>query len=82
MKEGSMPADFFDLTPEEQQIILVDAETLHEAETLIKSCKFCNKELAEVPLRSRNRLPIQADGAARSEFDRTLLISEWSITNS
>jgi len=41
--------DFLDPAPEEQQVILVDAETLHEAEKLIESCEFCNKEVAEVP---------------------------------
>ena len=44
-----MPRDFFDPTPEEQKIILVDPETLREAENLIESCEFCNKEVAEVP---------------------------------
>ena len=42
-----MPRDFFDPTPEEQKIILVDPEILREAENLIESCEFCNKEVAE-----------------------------------
>ena len=50
VKEGSIVLpEFFDPTPEERQIILVDAETLREAGNLIESCEFCNKELAEVP---------------------------------
>jgi hypothetical protein len=39
-----MPRDFFDLTPEEQQVVLIDAETLHKAEQLIESCEHCNEE--------------------------------------
>src|SRR5262249_37289532 len=43
VKEGSILPDFFDPAPEEQQIILVDAETLLEAQKLIESCEYCNK---------------------------------------
>ena len=34
-----MSSDFFDPTPE---IVLVDAATLHEAESFIESCEYCN----------------------------------------
>jgi hypothetical protein len=44
-----MPRDFFDLTPEEQQVVLIDAETLRKAEKLIESCEHCNPEGAEIP---------------------------------
>jgi hypothetical protein len=44
-----MPRDFFDLTPEEQQVVLIDAETLRKAEKLIESCEHCNPEGAEWP---------------------------------
>jgi len=40
--------DFFDPTPEEQQVVLIAAETL--AEKLIESCEYCNPEGAEIPL--------------------------------
>jgi hypothetical protein len=39
-----MPRDFFDLTPEEQQVVLIDAETLRKAEKLIESCEHRNPE--------------------------------------
>jgi hypothetical protein len=32
-----MPRDFFDPTPEQQNVVLVDAATLREAEKLIES---------------------------------------------
>jgi len=44
-----MTRDFFDATPEEQQVVLIDAETLHKAEKLIESCEHCNPDGAEIP---------------------------------
>ena len=44
-----MTRDFFDPTPEEQQVVLIDAETLHKAEKLIESCEHCNPDGAEIP---------------------------------
>ena len=44
-----MNRDFFDPTPEEQKVVLIDAETLHKAEKLIESCEHCNPEDAEIP---------------------------------
>ena len=44
-----MTRDFFDPTPEEQQVVLIDAETLRKAEKLIESCEGCNPEGAEIP---------------------------------
>jgi hypothetical protein len=44
-----MNRDFFDPTPEEQQVVLIDAETLRKAEKLIESCEHCNPEGAEIP---------------------------------
>ena len=41
--------DFFDPTPEQQVIFLVDAATLRKAERLIESCEHCNEEGAEIP---------------------------------
>ena len=41
--------DFFDPAPEQQNVILVNAATLHEAERLIASCEHCNPEGAEIP---------------------------------
>jgi hypothetical protein len=34
-----MTRDFFDPTPEEQSILLIDLATLRKAETLIESCE-------------------------------------------
>jgi hypothetical protein len=44
-----MARDFFDPTPEEQNVILVDAVTLGQAAKLIESCEHCNPEGAEIP---------------------------------
>ena len=44
-----MTRDFFDPTPEEQIVIMVDASTLRKAERLIESCEGCNPEGAEIP---------------------------------
>ena len=43
-----MTRDFFDPTPEQQNVVLVNAATLHEAERLIESCEGCNPEGAEI----------------------------------
>jgi hypothetical protein len=45
----AMPRDFFDPTPEQQNVVLVDAATLRKAEKLIESCEHCNAEGAEIP---------------------------------
>jgi hypothetical protein len=44
-----MAHDFFDPTPEQQNVVLVNAATLREAEQLIESCEHCNEEGAEIP---------------------------------
>ena len=44
-----MSRDFFDPTPEQQEGVLVEAGTLHEAERLIESCEHCNPDGAEIP---------------------------------
>jgi hypothetical protein len=44
-----MPREFFDPTPEQQNVVLVDAETLRKAEKLIEFCENCNLEGAEIP---------------------------------
>ena len=41
-------SDFFDPTPEQQIVVLVDATTLRKAEKLIESCQQCNPD-AELP---------------------------------
>jgi len=44
-----MPRDFFDPTPEELVIVLVEGEIVREAEGFIKSCEHCNPDGAEWP---------------------------------
>jgi len=41
--------DFFDPTPEQQNIVFIDAATLRKAEKLIESCEHCSPEGAEIP---------------------------------
>ena len=44
-----MTRDFFDPTPDEQNVVLIDSATLHKAERLIESCEQCNPDDAEIP---------------------------------
>jgi len=44
-----MPRDFFDPTPEELVIVLVEDEIIRNAEGFIKSCEQCNPDDAEWP---------------------------------
>jgi hypothetical protein len=44
-----MPRDVFDPTPEQQNVTLIDAAILHEAERLIESCEACNEDDAQIP---------------------------------
>jgi hypothetical protein len=37
-----MTRDFFDASPEQQNVVLVNAATIHEAEKLIEACEHCN----------------------------------------
>jgi len=36
-----MPHEFFDPAPEQQNVVLIDAATLREAERFIESCEHC-----------------------------------------
>jgi hypothetical protein len=40
---------YFDPTPEEQVVVLVESKTLRRAERLIESCDGCNPEGADIP---------------------------------
>jgi len=44
-----MPPDFFDPTPEQQNVVLIGAATLREAEKLIETCEGCNTAVVEIP---------------------------------
>jgi hypothetical protein len=44
-----MTRDFFDPTPEEENVVLIDSATLRRAERLIESCEQCNPDDAEIP---------------------------------
>jgi hypothetical protein len=44
-----MPRDFFDPSPEQQNVVLIDAATLRKAERLNESCEGCNQDGAEIP---------------------------------
>ena len=43
-----MPLDFFDPTPEQQIVVLVETASLRKAERLIESCEACNEEWAQI----------------------------------
>jgi hypothetical protein len=44
-----MSRDYFDPTPEEQIVLLVESAISRRAERLIESCEHCNPENAEIP---------------------------------
>ena len=44
-----MSGDFFDPTPGQQVVVLVDAATLRQAQWLIETCEHCNEESAQIP---------------------------------
>ena len=44
-----MTRDFFDPTPEQQNVVLIRAGTLRQAERRIESCEHCNAEWAQIP---------------------------------
>lgn len=44
-----MERDFFDPSPEEQQVVLVSTETVREAAELSESCEYCHPDDAEIP---------------------------------
>jgi len=48
-EEGTVPPDFFDPTPEQQSVVLINTAILQEAERLIESCDGCNPDGAEIP---------------------------------
>jgi hypothetical protein len=51
-----MAGDFFDPTPEQQNVTPVDATTLHKAERLIESCEHCHTDDADIPVdKTRDR---------------------------
>jgi len=43
-----MSRDFFDPTPEQQNVVLIDAATLDKAQRLIAGCEACSED-AEIP---------------------------------
>ena len=43
-----MPRDFFDPTPEQQNVVLIDEPTLHKAQRMIAACEACSED-AELP---------------------------------
>jgi hypothetical protein len=44
-----MPRDFFDPTPEEQNVVLISDAALRVAEKMIESCEQCNPDGAAIP---------------------------------
>jgi hypothetical protein len=43
-----MPRDFFDPTPEEQNVVLIDSATLQKAQRMVAGCEACSED-AEIP---------------------------------
>jgi hypothetical protein len=49
-----MPCDFFDPTPEEQNVVLIDAATIQKAQRMIAGCQACSED-AEIPFDNTSR---------------------------
>jgi hypothetical protein len=45
---GESSRDFFDPTPEQQHVVLIDAATLQKAQRMITGCETCSED-AELP---------------------------------
>jgi hypothetical protein len=57
-----MPRDFFDPTPEQQNIVFIDAATLQKAQWLISGCEAAAKmpKFRSTTSWTGSRVPIQA----------------------
>ncbi len=44
-----MGREYFDPSPEEQVVVLVDGATTRRAEKFIESCEHCNADGADIP---------------------------------
>lgn len=53
-KVRPIPRDFFDPTPEQQNVVLIDTATLQKAQRLINGCEACSED-AEIPLNNISR---------------------------
>ena len=56
-----MSGDFFDPTPDQQVVVLVECATLRRAERLIESCEHCNEEGAQIPFDNRSMYFMQGN---------------------
>jgi hypothetical protein len=45
---NAIPRDFFDPTPEQQNVVLIDAATVQKAQHMIAACEACSQD-AEIP---------------------------------
>jgi hypothetical protein len=43
-----MPRDLFDPTPEQQNVVMIDAATLQKAQRLLTGCEACSEDV-EIP---------------------------------
>jgi hypothetical protein len=43
-----MPRDFFDPSPEQQHVVLIDVATVQEAQLIVSGCESCSED-AELP---------------------------------
>src|SRR5262245_28575056 len=69
-----MPRNFFDPTPERQNVVLVNAAIKHEAERLIESCEGCTPEGAEIPF----DLVLRVTGSDPNSFPPGSCLYIWS----
>jgi hypothetical protein len=65
-----MNRDFFDPSPEEQQVVLIDAKTLRKAEKLIESCEQCKPEDVAIPFDNILDRVTGSDPSGRTTFSK------------
>jgi hypothetical protein len=73
-----MNRDFFDPTPEEQKVVLIDAETLRKAEKLIESCEHCSPDGAEIPFDNVLDRVTRSDPSVTDYVLETPMCPNWS----
>jgi hypothetical protein len=49
IESATMTRDFFDPSPEQQNVVFIDGANLREAERLIESCENCHPDDADIP---------------------------------
>jgi hypothetical protein len=80
-----MSPDFFDPSPEDQVIVLVQQGAIRQAEKLIGACEHCNPEAAEMKrlwssrVNSPSVVGLAIDAPPRTIFDNGIVFDMASL---